>query len=250
MLTAVEGQMARGEIPVHVPENGISGLSMPLWSAVTVPGVLHNIGPTSEQSKKAAADDNDAPEFAYVKPGCQIFLKAATGQASFVSMFAPQADTFSIPSVFPGAYRMQFGCQGGYFTSAMFGTNDLLTNPAIMIPPGGTPPPIDVAMKPGGGAIHGRLKVKSAMHQGAVLAVPTSSSSTGCPSCRWDSPMTTTIGNSNWTTWHPEITRYMLSPPRPIGSSTAIRPSCKRSLVEPASTSTTGKPAKSRWKRW
>jgi hypothetical protein len=61
----------------------------------------------------------------------------------------------------------------------MFGTNDLLSNPAIIIPPGGTPPPIEIAMKPGGGTIHGKLAVKSAAHQGAVLAVPTSSSSIG-----------------------------------------------------------------------
>jgi hypothetical protein len=106
-------------------------------------------------------------------------LKADTGRAAFVSMFAPQAETFSIPNVFAGPYRVEFLCSGGYVTSAMFGTSDLLSNPAIMIPPGGTPPPIEVAMKPGGGTIHGKLAVKSETHRGAILAVPSSSSSTG-----------------------------------------------------------------------
>jgi hypothetical protein len=106
ILTAVEGQMARGEIPVHVSESGINGLSMPLWPAVTVTGVVHNIGPAPEQSKKAAANDDDAPEFADVKPGCQVFLKADTGHAAFVSMFAPQAETFSIPNVFAGGKKV------------------------------------------------------------------------------------------------------------------------------------------------
>jgi hypothetical protein len=94
-------------------------------------------------------------------------------------VIAPGAETFAIQNIFPGAYRAQFWCTGGHVTSAMFGTNDLLSNPAIMIAPGETPPPIEVVMKFGGGTIHGKLTLDSAKDRAAVLAVPAFSSSTG-----------------------------------------------------------------------
>jgi protocatechuate 3,4-dioxygenase beta subunit len=177
ILTAV-GQMARGEMSVRVPESGINGLSMPLWPAVTVTGTVHSVGPAPVASKKATADDNDA-EDGPVEPDCRVSLRAPGGQVSPGLPSLPQAKTFSITNVFPGPYRVEFWCTGGYVTSAMFGTNDLLSNPAITIQPGGTPPPIEIAMKPGGGTIHAKLAAKSARQRGAVLAVPGFSSSTG-----------------------------------------------------------------------
>ena len=179
ILTAVEGEMARGEIPVHVPEGGISGLTMPLWPAVTLTGTVHDIGPAPSAPQKTMAENNDDAEEGAVELDCRVSLRTPGGQVSPGLPSLPQPKTFSIPNVFPGPYRAEFWCTGGYVTSAMFGTNDLLSNPAIVIQPGGTPPPIDIAMKPGGGTIHAKLAGKSPTHQFVVLAVPTSSSSTG-----------------------------------------------------------------------
>jgi hypothetical protein len=78
ILTAV-GQIARGEMSVHVPESGINGLSMPLWPAVTVTLTIRNIGPAPAAPQETAADDNDDVRDGAVEPGCRVFLRTGIG---------------------------------------------------------------------------------------------------------------------------------------------------------------------------
>src|SRR6185437_1249001 len=56
-----------------------------------------------------------------------------------------------IVKVFPGVYRPQFRCFGGYPVSALMGAQDLLANPLVTIAPGAQPPPIEVTSASGGG---------------------------------------------------------------------------------------------------
>jgi hypothetical protein len=180
ILTAVEGQVARGELPVHVVEGGLSGLTVPLWPAVTVTGTVHNIGPAPGPAQKKPVPDDLEDFDSTPEPGCQVTLRAPDGQRGPGPRdpTAP-AGTFSISNIFVGHYRVEFWCTGGYITSATYGTNDLLSNPAITIEPGGTPPPIEIAMRPGGGTIHANIAPSLPNRGGGVLAVPTFSSSTG-----------------------------------------------------------------------
>ena len=179
-LTAEAGQAARGEVPVHVTESGITGLTMQLWPSVTIPVNVHSSGPPAARKSPAEPDaDDDTP----AEPHCGVQLRTPQGQSYAV----PQrfATRFGLPNaadlsnVLPGRYRVRFYCSGGYVTSAMFGTSDILSNPSIAIEPGVTPPPIEIAMKPGGGTIHGKFAVDAAPAPGAILAVPAFSSSTG-----------------------------------------------------------------------
>jgi hypothetical protein len=101
-LRAVQGGTARGEVKVHVSGDGISGLVLPLWPAVTVSGTVHNVGPAPKPHNKTAAanddDDEDAPD-----PGCTVFLGQPNGAAVFSSLGRrPQSADFSIPNVFAG----------------------------------------------------------------------------------------------------------------------------------------------------
>jgi len=181
ILTAVQGRTGRGEIPVHLSGSGITGLVVPLWPPVTVTGTVHNIGPAPSHHQNAAGAEDDSGGYV-PDPNCRVSLSAQTGQPQHQPPggFAPQPNgAFSIPNLFAGQYRVRFQCWGGYVTSAMSGTADLLSNPTLTIQPGATPPPIEIALKPGGGTIHGTLAVKASKGAAGVLAVPAFSSSTG-----------------------------------------------------------------------
>ena len=174
-LTALQGQTARGEIAVHVSDDGIGGLVLPLWPAVTVSVSVRTVG--ERQPRSEEADEGSTARWG---PGCTVSLHSSDGATPMYprGQMAGQGD-FTIPNVFAGEYRVQIDCGGGYVQSAMAGAADLLSNPRIAFQPGATPPPIEVTMKFGGGAIHGTLAVKPTKSQAGVLAVPTSASSTG-----------------------------------------------------------------------
>jgi hypothetical protein len=182
ILTAAQGQLARGEVPVHVADGGVNELTVAMWPPVTLTGTVHDIGPPDSNKKPAADDDDVGGRFGF-RPGCQVNLHdASQGDRSMIGAIdtAPQSgDAISISGVFPGQYRVGIACNGGYVTSAMYGTVDLLTNPRIAIQPGATPPPLEIAFKPGGGAIHGTFAANLLKGLGGVLAVPEFSSSTG-----------------------------------------------------------------------
>jgi hypothetical protein len=182
-LRAVQGQTARGEVKVHVSGDGLSGLVLPLWPAVTVSGTVHNVGP-APTSPSATPDESVASDVFEMMspPGCQVSLASpgpSIGASQFSLDVARQPGTINIPNVFPGEYRVRIECQGGYATSAMSGTSDLLANPRMTIQPGSTPPPIEITMKLGGGTVHGTLALIPVPPQIWLLLVPLFSSSTG-----------------------------------------------------------------------
>jgi hypothetical protein len=183
ILRATQGQRARGDVALHVPEGGVIDVTVPIWPPVAVTGTVHNIGPPPDPDKKRPDNNDDIEGRFEMPPGCQVHLHDASQVVR--SMIgegdtAPQrADTISISGVFPGQYRVGIDCNGGYVTSAMYGTVDLLTNPRITIQPGTTPPPIEITFKPGGGTIHGTFAANLLKGMGGVLAAPAFSSSTG-----------------------------------------------------------------------
>jgi hypothetical protein len=167
-LTAAEGLSARGEMPIQVPESGIAGLTIQLWPGVTLPVNVHVNGPPAA---KKETNDPDADDDAPGEPHCQVQLHSPLG--------GPLSPMPNLANVLTGRYDVRFYCSGGYATSAMFGTTDLLSNPTITVQPGAAPPPIEIAMHPGGGTIHGKLKLAETSIPGGVLAIPVLSSSTG-----------------------------------------------------------------------
>jgi hypothetical protein len=182
-LTAAQGQLARGDVPVHVTEGGVTNVKVPMWPPVTVTGMVHNIGPLPDAHRQRAADDEDIGDRFEMPPGCQVSLHdvapSVRSMVGAIDTLPQRGDTISISGVFPGQYRVEIACNGGYVTSASFGTVDLLANPRITIQPGATPPPIEIAFKSGGGAIHGTFAANLLKAMGGVLAVPAFSSSTG-----------------------------------------------------------------------
>jgi hypothetical protein len=102
-------------------------------------------------------------------PFCTVQLRAGREPTGILG--SAQSD-FSIPSVFAGKYDVELNCQGGYVSSAVFGTSDLLTEHTITVVAGTSPPPIEITMKSGGGSLHGTLTCATAKVGCAVLLVP------------------------------------------------------------------------------
>jgi hypothetical protein len=83
--------------------------------------------------------------------------------------------------VLPGVYRSAIQCFGGYVSSAVFGTQDLLVNALLAIQPGVAPPSIEIMITRGGGTVSGTVSIES-IKKGAtvqILLVPQFTASTG-----------------------------------------------------------------------
>lgn len=176
-LRATQGQKARGETTLSVKGANVEGVSLALFPPISVNGVVRLLGPAPEPQKSSSP----TTEFQQLEgpPSCGVSLRSP----SRVNLGRPgQAGgdgKFSIDHVFPGDYQVTISCTGGYPASALSGNSDLLSNPRITIQPDVGPAPIEIALKPGGGALKGKLAINPKPAQGGVLLVPAFSASAG-----------------------------------------------------------------------
>ena len=171
-LRATQQHVSRGDVPVTVNGGDTNGVSLGLAPAVSVSGTLHIDGPLPEIAAPRSTQWATPFRGAGANPFCQVTLQ--TANESFLLMgtaHARQAE-FTIPNVFPGRYTVRLNCNGGYVVSAVSGSSDLLAEPVLTVPSGVAPPPIELVMKPGGGAIRGKLTVSSSSNSRALLLVP------------------------------------------------------------------------------
>ncbi|MGA2144077.1 MAG: carboxypeptidase-like regulatory domain-containing protein [Bryobacteraceae bacterium] len=180
-LRATQGQKARGEVAVTVKGEDVSGVALALSPPVTVTGTVRTIGASPNGKRRSAAvADEDVNDDDVLTPACSVSLKTPGHRTNVGQMGRGDANgAFRIGTVFSGEYRVVLQCEGGYPVSVQSGDTDLLTNPRLTIQPGVAPALIEVALKPGGGMIEGKLKVNPLPAQAGVLLVPTFSATTG-----------------------------------------------------------------------
>ena len=169
-LRATQGE-TRAEVAVNVADADARGVSMVLLPPVTIKVSVHSVG--------AAAGSEPPEERSSLRPNSDCVVSLHERLHPGPTVFAlPQDDGQSgSQGVFPGEYRVDIVCPGGYPVSASFGATDLLTEPSVTISSGAAPP-IEIEFKPGGGS----LAVKFANPvppRAAVLLVPASSASAG-----------------------------------------------------------------------
>lgn len=180
-LRATQGQKARGEVAVTVKGEDVSAVALALSPPVTVTGTVRMIGASRKRERQSsAAADEDANGDDVPTPACTVSLRAPGRRlGGWLTGRRDENGAFKIGNVFQGEYRVVLQCGGGYPVSAQSGGTDLLANPRLTIQPGVAPVPIEVALKPGGGSIDGKLKVSPLPAQAGVLLVPTFSATTG-----------------------------------------------------------------------
>jgi hypothetical protein len=146
-LLAAQGN-TRGEIVVNVASADVGGTSITLTSPNVIHGSIHTIkSPTASSGSGEGYGADPADR-------CNVSLKDGRLQ--------PGVDTppygrgsgdnqFDIENVYPGKYRVEFHCTGGYPVSASFGVVDLLANPIVTISAATARLPIEILFRPGGG---------------------------------------------------------------------------------------------------
>jgi Carboxypeptidase regulatory-like domain len=190
ILRATQGLVGQGDVRVRAGAAGADGVAVPLWRAASVKGSVRIIGAAPKHKTTGAASDDDDEE--QPDPLCVVGLAKPAVMGRQSSGGGLRGPDFTIENVFPGEYRVHIECHGGYAISAMTGSNDLLANPRIVIQPGATPAPIEIALKPGGGSVHGTIAIQPTaepLGDGLfmVLLVPAFSPSTG-PSVTFATP--------------------------------------------------------------
>jgi hypothetical protein len=173
-LLAAQGN-TRGEIVVNVASADVGGTSITLTSPNVIHGSIHTIkSPTASSGSGEGYGADPADR-------CNVSLKDGRLQ--------PGVDTppygrgsgdnqFDIENVYPGKYRVEFHCTGGYPVSASFGVVDLLANPIVTISAATARLPIEILFRPGGGTLYAKF-AGLAPPEGSVLVVPQFSPSTG-----------------------------------------------------------------------
>ncbi|MDP8980577.1 MAG: carboxypeptidase-like regulatory domain-containing protein [Acidobacteriota bacterium] len=171
---------ARGEQAIIVGEADVNGLAVQLSPAVDIQIHWRQANPPKES-------EADRPLAGRIRGGaCNVTLHPP-GRRMGPSIRAQPASSqggngeMLLPGVLPGAYRAAIHCYGNYARTVTYGTQDLLANPVLTVPPGTPPPPIEIVAVRGGGTIQGTLKLEGIQPAApiAVLLVPQFGSSTG-----------------------------------------------------------------------
>lgn len=175
IVRATQGQTS-GELPVTVSGADVSGVTVSLAGSVEVKGrvTVTNLPPDTPSAGRPARRPN--------RQFCMLSLYPGRGRAGRAYSSRPGAgEEIAISDVMPGVYRVAAQCFGAYVQSMFSGNQDLLTNPLLTVPPEGTPPPIEVIAKLGGGAIHGTVSFSSPSKRPVVrvLLAPQFQGSTG-----------------------------------------------------------------------
>jgi hypothetical protein len=177
-LRATQGETV-AEVGVSVSGKDVDGILAELLSGVDIKIVTRFAGAPAPDSGSA---EESRPA---LRIGCAVQLLPASRRAG--KTYTAQnrnAQGFSEPvmsGVLPGAYRASIQCFGGYVTSAMYGSQDLLANPVLTVQPGTAPSPIEIVAPHGGGTVTGTLSYHAAnkVSSAGVLLAPQFSASTG-----------------------------------------------------------------------
>jgi hypothetical protein len=174
-LRVTQGQRGRGEATVVVKNGDVNGVSVALAPAVTVTGTVRLIG-------AGPGENRSLPDMALGGvANCHVSLVPSVRETGVLRHPAVPAQdgAFGIAGVLPGPHRLLVLCQNGYVVSAVSGGTDLLANPEIVVAPGVAAPPIEIAVRAGGGSLSGRLAVSGAAPGMGVLLVPAFKPTTG-----------------------------------------------------------------------
>jgi len=174
VLRVQQGQ-TRGEVPIAVNGGDVNDISVTLSPPVSLQISERILGSVPEQP-----NDSDEPRMGV--PTCNISLHGSGPEQSLIGPAMPSNGSGGdqiIQNVFAGQYRVDVSCFGGYPLSIQSGGTDLFANPDITIQPGVAPPPIEISLKAGGGALIGHLEVDPRPANLGALIVPAFSRSTG-----------------------------------------------------------------------
>jgi hypothetical protein len=199
LLRVTQDGKMRGEAMVTVANADVDGVSIALAPAVAVQGITRILGaplkvkqlPGFSRALAATGADPDGKDTdlnEVVEPACNVSLRELGGartqsapgrRVRHASSEDQENGAFTIGDVLPGIYIVRVQCVGGYPTSVLSAGVDLLANSKLLIQPGIAPAPIEMLLKPGGGALNGELAVRPLPKNGGVLLVPAFSNSTG-----------------------------------------------------------------------
>jgi len=174
VLRAAQGKKSRGETAITVNRTDVDGVSLMLAPAGTVKILTQVLGQPPEELRQIEPPDGFRRRaFSF----CQVRLSSPVRNATpLMGRLNPGAEETTIENVLPGEYRVSLQCNGGYPTSAMLGSHDLLANPYVRIDGDST---IEISLKLGGGSLAATLDVKPMPADPSVLLVPNFAASTG-----------------------------------------------------------------------
>jgi hypothetical protein len=180
ILRASQGQK-RGDAPVSIKGEDAEGLAIDLSDGVEVKALIHTPpAPPLPDFPNGIPSDVDFGSLMRMTPvNCQVSLRSVRmgeGPIGF-RPGRPNDHEWIAANVFPGQYRVQTTCSGGYPISVVSGSTDLRVNPMLTIQPGVSPPPIEVNAAAGGAMIKGKIEAKPIPETAGVLLVPASPSS-------------------------------------------------------------------------
>jgi hypothetical protein len=168
-----KGQHSWGEALLTVAGRDVNGVSVDLAPVAAVTGTVRVAAAAPGRTADGAGAllmGGRQP----LGPFCNISLVGLGSEASHTPGGArvQGEGEFSIDGVSPGRYRVVIQSPNGYVASAVFGGSDLLANPEIVVQPGVSPPPIEIAVGPGGGSLLGKLAADAARPGVGLLLVP------------------------------------------------------------------------------
>ena len=167
---------SRGEAPVNVTGDDVTGLALSLSGGVDVLMTLS--GGARAKTVRVPNPDGGDFDMPTPDPGCQASLTSNDLRSVQTYHANPPRDAI-FHDVLPGQYRLSLNCFGGYIASVVSGTVDLLANPTLRIQGGVPPAAVEVSLKDGGGALALTVTVDHAPAQIWALLIPQSASSAG-----------------------------------------------------------------------
>lgn len=167
LLRATQDQNS-GTVAVNVNGIDLNGISLTLFPPVDVKGSIRYTNPAQAPAVSTGAIRRGR------RSACNITLHPVGRRAGpQYNSQEGESGEFTVKQVIPDSYRIGVRCGGAYAVSVMSGSQDLLAQPTLLVPPGAGPPPIEVAATFGGGTIQGTV---SAGEKGGrrtdVLVVP------------------------------------------------------------------------------
>jgi hypothetical protein len=180
-----KGQHSWGEALLTVAGRDVNGVSIDMAPVAAVTGTVR----VAAAAPGGTADSAGTPPPGGRQPlasSCNISLVGLGSEAGRTPGEArvQGEGEFSIDGVYPGRYRVVIQSPFGYVLSAVIGGSDLLANPEIVVQPGAPPPPIEIAVGPGGGSLTGKLTADAARPGVGLLLVPQFTPSTRPFLCR------------------------------------------------------------------
>jgi hypothetical protein len=176
-LRATQGE-TRGEVRVNVTGADVEGVGVTLSPGVDIEYRVQVTDIPKEFKDPDTGQAVPIEEGAFGQ-NCRFDLHPNGHAGQQAGLPITRGPKPALSGTLPGTYQVTVVCFGSWVTSALYGSQDLLANPIIVVQPGAAPPPVEIMAHFGGGTVRGKVIPVAAGQMPSVLLVPQFSPNSG-----------------------------------------------------------------------